>query len=179
MKKILFLSLFLVFIVGCGCSSTSSGTSDKVDYKKVLLEEHETEYTDEKFLLAVQFNNYEIVELFLKAGIDPETEDMVGRRVMYTAVGFNSVEAIDLLFEYGADPLFTNEYGVGYIQFAAINRQTCDTMKALVRGGTDLYLKYESGSNALDSSYAQYEQYGSDYSEQISCLEELGLTRTN
>lgn len=171
MKRLVAVIALLVLVTGCGCSSNG------INYKQTLENEYDTEYTEENFFLALQFNNYEIVELFLKAGIDPDVEDMVGRRALFTAIQFESIESIELLFDYGADPDYINEWGINYIHFAVNNRYSCDTINALANNGVDTEFILESGSNALDSAYAGYNQHGTDYSIQINCLEALGVKR--
>jgi ankyrin repeat protein len=170
MKKIFLLIVLLGFITGCSCSSSS------VDYKQILLEEHEMEFTDENFFSSVVANNYEVVELFLQGGKDPDIEFNGNQRALSVAISFNAIETIKLLAEYGADVGYIDEYGIGYMYFASINGQSCETLKTLVDVGADLYHLNSSGDSALAPLISQRDQYGTDYEEQITCLNELGLT---
>jgi len=167
MKKIMLVIVLMVLVTGCN-------GGDKDQYKETLLNDHYLEYTEENFFTAVLLNNYEVVELFLKAGMDPDSTDIINQRIMYSAIGRDCVETIGLLFEYGAEPNYINEYEVNYLYFAGVNGQSCETITALVDGGVDLNYVMPNGETVLDSVEGQYRD---DYLDQIKCFNDFGLSK--
>lgn len=62
-----------------------------------------TDYSQVRFVQAVSEGNTEIVSLFIKAGMNPNTRDDMGCTVLVTALRANNVAPLNVLIEQRAD----------------------------------------------------------------------------
>ena len=64
---------------------------------------------------AVQASNLKALQLLLKHGIDPDTEDKNGNTPLMVASALGKIEMIDLSLKHGADPASRNKKGQTFI----------------------------------------------------------------
>lgn len=107
MKKILLI-IAIVFCVSCS-SDEQQETNDPLKYRKELAELN-IEFEKEEFLNHVIKNDILVVELFLKAGMNPNAEISINNGVyvknpLGISINNNYADMARLLLQYGADPL--------------------------------------------------------------------------
>lgn len=85
------------------------------------LEQQGFEFTAGRFHKAVERNNFEVVQLYLKAGMSVDTPGEAGWTPLMVA-SFNGNEMVaEYLLEHGANPFFTDTAGYMPLHWAAFN----------------------------------------------------------
>lgn len=135
----LLLSLTLVALIA-GCDS-------KRTYKKEI-EQKGITYSRKSFLNRIEEGNKEIIELFIKAGIDVNAKDERGASALILASYAGNLELAKLLIEEGADVNAKDEEGVTALMWASANGDY-ELVELLIKKGADVNAENNRGSTAL------------------------------
>jgi ankyrin repeat protein len=92
-KRILVLLCLAVALV-CSCEKNPA---------REKLEQMDVRYSKKEFLKRVEKSDYDVVELFLAAGMNPDARDKTGATALQYAAREGNLEIVKLLMEKGAD----------------------------------------------------------------------------
>ena len=115
------------------------GAGGKQGYRKAI-EDKGIEYNGDSFVIAVRNGKKNVVELFIKAGIDLESihsKDYRKTPPLLTASRKGDIEILRMLIEAGADVNATSGDGSSALADASLNGHA-EAVKLLVEGGADL-----------------------------------------
>ena len=73
------------------------------DAARTLLEQKDLPFDNDTFVKMAAEHDFEAVELFLEAGINPDVEDQYGNTAMLMATMQGYDEILELLIDHGAD----------------------------------------------------------------------------
>ncbi|XP_025199454.1 ankyrin repeat domain-containing protein 54-like [Melanaphis sacchari] len=90
-----------------------------------------------KLCRAANMNNTELLEQFLKNGVDPNCWDSRKRTPLHLAASKGYAEAVGLLLKYGANPNIKDALGNTPLHLAACTHHM-DVVTLLLKGGTDV-----------------------------------------
>lgn len=96
-------------------------TVDGRDAARRALERLPVPYTGQAFLDSIERGRMPVIELFLKAGIDPETVDETGRTALMHAARAGQRSAVQALLQAGADSHASDGDGDTALSYAAFN----------------------------------------------------------
>lgn len=135
MKKILVTLLFLSLFQGIGIAQTNeTQLSEKENYIKQILA-NDYKFIPSGFFIAITNGNAKYVDLFLKAGMDPNTTYMKVPAIC-TAICSKQAKIVELLLKAGVDP---NKELLGQSPLLyAINRLDSATVDVLIKYGADV-----------------------------------------
>ena len=114
-KRVFAASVSHLFLSACGSSSE--------DYRKALLEMGVI-WNDEAFLGQAKEGDMAVLELFLKGGIDLETQDSSGATALMYAALNGHVEAASLLIEEGAHVNAQDKLGRRALDYATVHPES-------------------------------------------------------
>lgn len=101
-------------------------------------------YSKHELLKRVEDSDLATVELFLAAGMDPDTKDREGATALMYAAANGDIDCVRLLLEHGADVNTKDKYGGTALNSAAgglVNRESgnhADVIRLLVERGADV-----------------------------------------
>ena len=136
----LILFLFASVLLFAACDS-------KERYRKQL-EGKGIEFSTEVFLERIGIENREVIELFLKAGMDPNAEGKYGETALMLAAVYHNKEFVDLLVAHGARVNAKNNEGYSALMFIA-SQGNSDMAEFLVRKGADVDAQNNYGETPL------------------------------
>ncbi len=135
------LFLFLIFI------TLPAGCRNKESYKKEI-ELKGITYSEKSFLNEIIVGNTEIIELFIKAGIDINAKNENGDTALMIALLRDNLEIARMLTEQGADVNAQDKDGYTALMFASFNGYH-DIAKILIKKGADVHVENKNGYTAL------------------------------
>ena len=144
MKKIFCMTLVLFVFV-------SNGFTEPEDYKKTLADKG-IEFSEENFSKEVEQGNIENVNLFLKAGMDPNAGRWRGARcpAILSAFACGHDEIVKLLLEKGADINAKEETdGTTPLMLLSSMAGKADVIRLLIEEGADVNAKDARGYTPL------------------------------
>ena len=138
----LLLSLTVLLIAAC---------KSKESYQKEIKRKGLT-YSIESFLERVEVGNKEIIELFMKAGMDVNAKGNYGETALMLASVHNNIEIIKLLIENNANVNAQNNDGETALMLTSLNDKF-EAAKLLIKRGADVNIKSNTGHTALEYAY--------------------------
>ena len=142
-NKILYclaLLLFLAVVLIAACKNNER-------YKKEI-ERKGIPYSIESFLNRVEVGSKEIIELFIKAGMDVNAKGNYGETALMLASVHNNIEMINFLIEKGADVNGQSNAGYTPLMFAS-SEGLLDVVKLLIENGANVNAQNNDGETAL------------------------------
>lgn len=140
LKLIAVLVLSVILFTACG---------EKPEDYRAQLEEKDVTYSEESFVEQGKNGEQENVELFLKAGMDPEVTDHNGNTALMLAAMNGHVDTMKLLLEQGSEVNAKNNLGKTALFYAATNGHV-EAVEVLLDNDADVTVKTENGRTALD-----------------------------
>ncbi|MDQ7787588.1 MAG: ankyrin repeat domain-containing protein [Thermodesulfovibrionales bacterium] len=135
---ILFLCVSVFLFAGC----------DSKERSRKQLEGKGIEFSTEAFLERIGIENSEVIELFLKAGMDPNAEGKYGETALMLAAVYHKKEFVDLLAAHGARVNAKNDEGYTALMFIA-SQGNSDMAEFLIRKGADVDAQNNYGETPL------------------------------
>jgi len=127
-----------------------AGTTDP-DKAAETLSKEGYELTPEAFVESVDDGEVKIVELFLAAGIEPNSKDKRGKSAIHHAAEYADGVMTTMLIEAGADVNVTTEKGDTPLCDAA-DEEAHGSVAALIAGGADVNTVCDWGKTALHTA---------------------------
>jgi ankyrin repeat protein len=147
MKQKRFILKPLVFLIPMMMFMACSPSAKQARKAKDNLAEMGIEFSEQSFFFHVIQNEPEAVNLFVKAGMDPNfAED--GKTVLLEACRRGYSEAGLALIEAGADVDAKDRYGVSCLMFSAITGSN-ELILKLIEKGADINARDNYGRSAL------------------------------
>ena len=115
----LLLSLTVLLIAAC---------KSKESYQKEIKQKGLT-YSIESFLERVEVGNKEIIELFMKAGMDVNAKGNYGETALMLASLNDKVETVNLLIKKGANVNIKSNTGDTAFEYAYLNTQIKELLR--------------------------------------------------
>lgn len=144
--------------------SAAHSTPDQARRK---LAEKGIEFSSIGFVKSVRDGNVEAVDLFLDAGISPESKDESGSTVLMNAAIKKDSAMTQLLIDHGADVNARTKEGETSLMIAALMGDA-DTAKVLLKAGADLNARDSRGESPLAHARSHY------HGEVVALLESAG-----
>ncbi|MGN0192037.1 MAG: ankyrin repeat domain-containing protein [Candidatus Gastranaerophilaceae bacterium] len=110
--------------------------SEKKAFRKEL-KARKIKFSEEEFLSFVKQGNFELTEIFLKAGIDPNAADSAGNTALLWASYNGNSKIAGELVSRGADVRRVNTDGFSALH-AAVESGNTEVAKMLIDGGADV-----------------------------------------
>jgi len=139
MLKKVFLVVVFAFMI-----SNIAVCAPKTDEQKeciATIKYMDYSYSPKGFELAVRKGRYDVVQLFLKSGMNPDTK-YLGNPMTFVAIYFGKNSILDLLLEYEADINMKNP-SWDLMSFAIYNGNI-DAMRILIKYKVDVNKKYRN-----------------------------------
>jgi len=146
----------------------SAQQTSPVPTARQKLDQMEISFTQETFLEHCQDGREDVVNLFLAAGMNPDTEGNEGLTALIAATIEGHDHITGLLIEAGADVNKTDMHGATALMYAASQGHT-DQVRQLTEAGADINV-FDSHNGCTALMYAAYD----GYSEIIQILIETG-----
>ncbi len=140
-KHLLTLLVPLILLLTCSLSD------QEVQDAKHELREMRIEFSEYNFFFSIVQNQPEVVKLFLKAGMNPNTAQEE-KTVLLEACRRGYIEIGLALIEAGSDVNAKDRYGVTCLMFASITG-SADLIQRLIDQGADVNAKDSYGRTAL------------------------------
>ena len=134
----LLLSLTVLLIAAC---------KSKESYQKEIKQKGLT-YSIESFLERVEVGNKEIIELFMKAGMDVNAKGNYGETALMFASVHNNIELIKFLIKKGANVNAQSNDGYTALMFAS-SEGFLDVLKLLIENNANVNAQNNDGETAL------------------------------
>ena len=116
------------------------------EYYKAQIQNQRLLYNATGLINAIQKGNAEAVDLFMKAGFDPNTS-YAGTPALIFAIYQKQPKCVDVLLKAGADPettvppMFVSARSMNSLNYA-INKKSSDMVKSLIENNVDVNKKF-------------------------------------
>lgn len=137
----------IVFLVPMIMLMACSPSAKQVREAKDRLNQMRVEFDERSFFSHVVQNKPEVVDLFIKAGMDPNVAED-GKTVLQEACRRGYTEVGLALIEAGADVNAQDSYGVSCLMFSAITGSN-DLILGLIEKGADVNVQDNYGRSTL------------------------------
>jgi ankyrin repeat protein len=164
--RIVRLLLGLLLVVAAGCQKTPQQQA----YDELVGKRGVT-WAPGNFLDAAKNGQTDVVTLFLRAGMNSESEDAQGKTALIWAAAQGHAETVKALLANGADPNNSDNEGKTALMWAA-RWDHIDCALALLNKGANVNAKAVDGSTAL--SIARTKQNA----DLVKVLEEAGASQS-
>lgn len=112
-------------------------------------------YNEKAFIERIERDNLNAVQLFLQAGINPNSQREDGTTGLLIATGFGFTDMVKALLNKGADVNMGNAIGLTPLAFA-VSGYDLDIVKLLLSSGANINAKDESGCTPLMRAARSY-----------------------
>ena len=136
---ILLLLVPLVFVARCGKSHEAARRE---------LERNGIVYSESTFLESAKHSDVQTVELFLAAGMSPDTRDQKGDTILMNAIGANADTVAEVLLKGGADANARTDNGSTALHLVAITGNV-KIGQLLIKRKADVNAKSNLGETPL------------------------------
>lgn len=150
MKKLFTIFALITFIL-CGCGLSADSARSQIESKGI-------HYDPDSFLKAVKDGRYDLVQLFVKAGIDINTKDPSGKDALMLAASKGDIEIVTFLLANGARLTTRSNEGYNALMFALESPTGQSTSNFLQSKGAKLALLRDLSSLTLNNSDAIFKE---------------------
>lgn len=135
-----------VILLNLFISSTSFGQSP--DEARMELEKRKVPWSDEEFMARTKRGDSDVLELFLAAGMKPDTKDSEGRTALIWAAVNGHAAAVKVLLNTGADVNAIDNIGMTSLMGAASGGKS-DVVRTLLEKDANVNSSSRDGMTAL------------------------------
>ncbi len=149
MKYKAIISLTLLLLLLLSSTELIASRSARVQRSALArLKMFEISYTVDNFLFYASKGNYEIVETFIRAGMNPDISNDNGDRALINAAERGHIRVIITLIKHKTDLNVTDLDGSTALMYAAYYHQD-KAVEFLVKRGADVNIQNRAGMTAL------------------------------
>ncbi|MFQ5569512.1 MAG: ankyrin repeat domain-containing protein [Rhodothermales bacterium] len=139
----------LTLLLGCGTSRVAHNQETiSTDEARQRLAEMRIEYSQDEFIERCQLGDLEAINLFLTAGMSPDTRSRDGVTALMWAAWAGHLEVTQLLLEAGADVNAQTSGGDAVLMFASA-RDHSEVTQLLLEAGAEVNAKNNEGDTVL------------------------------
>ena len=146
------MRILMLVLVVLSVSMPSALSAGEAADARAKLDRRGIEFTERTFLDSAKADNWEVVWLFVLAGMSVNAkDDILGVTVLHFAAGGGSLAMVTFLIMRGADVRARDDFGQTVLHWAASGGHV-DIVKVLVGAGADVRATTNRGSTVLHSA---------------------------